>query len=100
MYDVKFSKPFKNAFKKLGKQSPPIVSKITEAIDSVRTNPNIGGLKQGDLKGVRCLDFYHQGANYELAYELEATMDGSTHVVLLLLVGTRENFYKELKRLI
>ena len=64
-------------------------------IEAVREDPGIGEAKTGDLAGVYCRDIYHQKTNYELAYTL-IEQDGETVVVIL--AGTRENFYEELKR--
>jgi hypothetical protein len=42
-------------------------------------------------------DMYHQGVNYEIAYRV---FQYAQTVVIVILVGTRENFYEELKRLL
>lgn len=98
MFDMKTSKRFNKAVVKLGKSNKGLASSIGEAMDEIRANPLAGELKTGDLEGIRCLDFRYSGTNYELAYDLEEDQDGNIIVVLLLLVGTRENFYEELKR--
>jgi hypothetical protein len=64
-------------------------------IEAVAADPTIGEAKTGDMAGVYCRDVYHQKTNYELAYTL-IEQDGETVVVIL--AGTRENFYEELKR--
>jgi hypothetical protein len=69
--------------------------KFRQEIEAVREDPGIGEAKTGDLAGVYCRDIYHQKTNYELAYTL-IEQDGETVVVIL--AGTRENFYEELKR--
>ena len=85
-----------------------------DAIAAVLDDPGIGKMKHADLRGIQCVDIYYQKTNYELAYcvvESEAekaeapdfASDGSLQrepetVVVVLLAGTRENFYKELKR--
>ena len=56
----------------------------------------IGEVKKGDLKGYFCVDLNHLGTNYELCYTLEEDEDGQ--LVLIILMGPRENFYPELKR--
>lgn len=98
MFDIKTTPRFNKASKKLAKGNASIATKIVESMDAIRTNPYIGDLKHGDLKGIRCLDFYVSGTNYELAYDIEEDEDGNITIVLLLLIGTRENFYNELKR--
>ena len=66
-----------------------------QEIEAILEDPVIGEAKSGDLAGVYCRDIYHQKTNYELAYTL-VEQDGETVVVIL--AGTRENFYEELKR--
>lgn len=98
MLAIKPSKPFEKSLKKLVKSNRHLLPLLTDAIHSIRVQPYIGDAKTGDLRGIRCVDIYYQRTNYELAYSLEEDEDGNPIIVLLLLVGTRENFYKELKR--
>lgn len=100
MFDFKTSKRFDKAAAKLMKANKGLAVSISAAMDTIRSNPLAGELKTGDLEGIRCLDFKYSGTNYELAYDLEEDQNGNIIVVLLLLVGTRENFYEELKRYI
>ncbi|MBQ9615917.1 MAG: type II toxin-antitoxin system RelE/ParE family toxin [Selenomonadaceae bacterium] len=72
-----------------------------DAIDSILANPSIGEDKQGDLAGVKGYDIYYCKINYELAYTVETVIDeetGETEIVVVIMAGTRENFYDELKR--
>ena len=64
-------------------------------IAAIRDDPNSGDAKTGDLAGVYCRDVFYNKTNYELAYTL-IEMENETIVVIL--AGTRENFYSELKR--
>ena len=61
-----------------------------------RANPKIGEAKSGDLQGIFSLDIFHAGQHYELAYRVSPVDHGE--MVVILLAGTRQNFYKELKR--
>ena len=85
-------------FKKLGKQDKKLQLKFKAAIQSILEKPTTGVAKTGDLSGVYGYDIYHQGTNYEIAYYVEEDQDGNLIVVIL--AGTRENFYDELKRYI
>lgn len=67
-----------------------------EAITAIRTDPFCGSPKSGDLKGIYGYDVFYKGTNYELAYRLEENEEGE--IVVVILAGTRENFYDELKR--
>lgn len=66
------------------------------AILAIRRDPTIGMEKTGDLKGIFSFDLHYKGTNYELAYRIYKDENGD--LILILLAGTRENFYKELKR--
>jgi len=58
-------------------------------------NPQIGSPKKGDLSGIYGYDIYHNKTNYELSYQIEIIDET---VVIVILAGTRENFYEQLKR--
>ncbi len=64
-------------------------------IDAVRNDPSIGEAKTGDLTGVYCRDIFYNRTNYELAYTV---IEKEHETVVVILAGTRENFYTELKR--
>lgn len=66
-----------------------------EAINRILADPTIGEAKTGDLSGILGYDIYYNKTNYELAYLVEY-QDGQ--VVVVIMAGTRENFYEELKR--
>ena len=68
--------------------------KFQKAVDAIMEDPSIGEMKHGDLAGVRCCDIYHQRTNYELAYHVAYVND---EVVVVIMAGTRENFYEALK---
>ena len=64
-------------------------------------NPFVAEEKVGDLKGIRSYDIYYSKINYELAYMIEYIQDedkNKPEMIIVILAGTRENFYNELKR--
>ncbi len=67
-----------------------------KAIFRIRENPRSGEAKSGDLRGIFSLDVFHAGQNYELAYRVSKLENDD--VIVILLAGTRQNFYRELKR--
>lgn len=95
MYEVKFSKPAERYLKKI--KDKHLLSIFKEAIDDLKANPYIGTQKTGDLRGVYGHDVEYDGVFYELAYRI---YEDNGHLVVIILAGTRENFYEELKRLI
>ncbi|OIJ21760.1 hypothetical protein BKP45_03415 [Anaerobacillus alkalidiazotrophicus] len=82
--------------KKIRKTDRVLFKKIEAAITSIRLDPRVGEPKKGDLKGYSSLDINHLRTNYELCYTLE--VDESGNVVLIIMIGPRENFYEDLKR--
>ncbi|KAF1086336.1 hypothetical protein SPSYN_00054 [Sporotomaculum syntrophicum] len=94
MLPVVYTPMAEKYFKKL--KDKQLKNSFKEAIVSIRTNPQIGDAKSGDLKGIYSLDIYYNRTNYELAYRISQLENGE--IVVIIMAGTRENFYKELKR--
>ena len=92
----KLSKRAAKELQKIRKTDRKLFEKMDAAIQKIRQNPYVGSVKKGDLKGYFCLDIHHVGTNYELCYGLEE--DGNGDIVLIILLGPRENFYEQLKR--
>lgn len=66
-----------------------------EAVDRIREDSAAGEAKTGDLSGIFCYDIYYHKTNYELAYTVEYLEE---KIVVVIMAGTRENFYEQLKR--
>lgn len=73
----------------------PLKDKFQAVIDQIMLDPHFGELKTGDLSGVYCCDIFYNKTNYELAYTI---IEENGETVVVILAGTRENFYEELKR--
>ncbi|MDK2821936.1 MAG: mRNA interferase RelE/StbE [Clostridia bacterium] len=73
----------------------PLKAAFQKAVDEILKDPYMGEPKTGDLSGVFCYDIYYNKTNYELAYTI---IEEGNSTVVVILAGTRENFYKELKR--
>ena len=93
MYEIVFSPAAARYIKKIREKG--LKSAFKEAFDSIAENPYIGIEKVGDLAGVYGLDVYYNKTNYEIAYRIYEDGD---KLVVVILAGTRENFYDELKR--
>jgi mRNA interferase RelE/StbE len=83
------SSVFARAYKKLHLQQKQDVDKAVEAII---LEPLSGEAKRGDLAGIYVYKFKSQNQLVLLAYEFDPK---TRH---LLLLGSHENFYRELKR--
>lgn len=80
-------------FKKL--KDKKLKEKFAEAIKKIKENPEIGEMKKSDLAGIYGYDIFYNKINYELAYTIKIE---DKKIVIILLAGTRENFYKSLKK--
>jgi mRNA-degrading endonuclease YafQ of YafQ-DinJ toxin-antitoxin module len=89
MTDVLQSSGFRRAYKRLNSNQK---ADVDEAVAAIVDNPALGEAKKGDLAGVFVYKFQCIGRRFLLAYEY----DPETR--WLLLVGTHENFYRDLKR--
>jgi len=97
--NLRFMPPAAKYLKKIKDKN--LKSLYRQAIDAILDNPFIGEEKTGDLKGIRGYDIYYNKTNYELAYMIEyMQIEGrdEPEMVVVIMVGTRENFYDELKR--
>ena len=91
MYTVIIPNSVKKDLKKLDK---PIVNKILNLFESLSNNPFQGISLSGDFSDFRKVELRQQGIHYRIAYRIiEEKIE-----VHVLHIGTRENFYAELKR--
>ena len=93
MTEVKFLPPAAKFLKKL--KDKKLKALYQEAIDKICEDHLAGELKTGDLAGVYGYDIYYNKTNYELAYTVEYVED---KVIVVIMAGTRENFYDQLKQ--
>ena len=80
---------FKRAYKRL---HPNQKADVDDAVADIVKDPTLGVEKKGDLAGVFVHKFKSNGQLTMLAYEY----DPGTR--LLLLLGSHENFYRDLKQ--
>ena len=93
MTEVRFLPPAAKYIKKL--KDKKLKSLYQEAIDKIREDHTVGQAKLGDLSGIYSYDIFYNKTNYELAYRVEYVED---KVIVVIMAGTRENFYDQLKR--
>ncbi|WP_440453305.1 type II toxin-antitoxin system RelE/ParE family toxin [Psychrobacter sp. ASPA161_9] len=84
------SHSFKKAVKKLHKNQK---ADLDDAVRAIIDNPNLGVQKVGDLSSVRIYKFKMLKQLTLLAYQID---DGQL-VLTLLMIGTHENFYRDVK---
>ena len=82
---------FGKQIKKLHKNQK---SDLDQAVEYIINNPGIGDLKKGDLAGLQVYKFKMVNQLTLLAYQFD---DDADQLVLLVL-GSHENFYRDLKK--
>lgn len=95
MTEVRFLPPAAKYLKKI--KDPRLKALYRKAVDRIREDYTVGLPKTGDLAGIYGYDIYYNKTNYELAYTVEFTGDT---IIVVIMAGTRENFYEQLKRYI
>ena len=95
MFDVIFLPAARNYIKKIKDKN--LKKLIEEAINDIAEDYTIGEAKTGDLSGIYGYDVFYNKTNYEISYTVEEV---DNKVIIVIMVGTRENFYNELKKYI
>lgn len=93
MTEVRFLPPAAKFIKKI--KDKKLKSLYQQAIDKIRENHTVGESKTGDLNGIFGYDIFYNKTNYEIAYTVEYH---DNKIIVVIMAGTRENFYQELKR--
>ena len=92
-YDIRYNSAAVKYFKKIKDQK--LKSLYLNTINKLQSDPYIGEQKQGDLAGIYSIEIYYNRTNYELAYRI---YEKENKTVVVILAGTRENFYEQLRR--
>lgn len=93
MAELRFLPPAAKFLKKIKDKNLKLLYK--EALEKILQDHTVGEMKTGDLSGIYGYDIYYNKTNYELAYRVEYVDD---KIIVVIMAGTRENFYEELKR--
>ena len=93
MTEVRFMPPAAKYLKKI--KDKKLKGLFRDAINKIREDHTVGEAKTGDLRGIFGYDIYYNKTNYELAYTVEYEND---KIIVVIMAGTRENFYEQLKR--
>lgn len=91
--ELRFLPPARNYIKKI--QDKKLKAEFRNAFNKISDDYNVGEPKSGDLAGIYGYDVFYNKTNYEIAYKVHFEGDC---VIVVIMVGTRENFYQELKR--
>lgn len=95
-YNVLINRKVKKYIKKL-KDKKLKITILNAIYDEIAINPyEVGDIKNDDLSNFFAYKLRYKGTQYRIAY----TIDEDGRLVIIALVGTRENFYGELKKLL
>ncbi|WP_425060288.1 hypothetical protein SCACP_09740 [Sporomusa carbonis] len=83
-----------SAARELRKFDKPVRTKILTALDKIAENPFIGDPLKGDLATIYSYHLKVTGVEYRIAYQIKE----DEIIVIVMQIGTRENFYSELKK--
>lgn len=89
MISINQKPSFRRVYKKLHLQEKKVVD---EAIRAIQKDPSIGEVKKGDLAGLSVYKFKSNKQEKLLAYFHDETQ------LLLINLGSHENFYRDLKK--
>ena len=93
-YQLRQDPSFKRFTKEIKEKQ--LQDKIKGAIIEIQANPyEAGEQKKGDLFGVFCYNIRHAKVSYEIAYIIQ---EHNGKLIIVIHGGTRENFYKTLKK--
>lgn len=82
-----------SASRQLKKFDKPIRVKLINELEKIAENPYIGELLKGDLATIYSYHLKITGTEYRVAYQIKE----KEIVVVIMQIGTRENFYEKLK---
>lgn len=93
MYGYRFWPVFQRDLKKV--RDKKLKDKIVEGIETIRLDPLCGSGTIGDLAGMSTYEFNMSGVSYRIGYLVVE----QENLVVFILFGPRENFYRRAKRL-
>lgn len=91
--EIRLLPPARNYIKKI--KDKKLKTAFYEALVRISEDYTVGELKSGDLTGIYGYDIYYNKTNYEISYTV---LYKENTIIVVIMAGTRENFYKELKR--
>ena len=94
-YDINPSKQVIKYLRKL--KNRQLKEKFTDAIyGTIANDPYVGNEKHGDLKSYFAYGFKYDRVDYRIAY----TINDDNEIVIVVLAGSHEKFYEQLKRIV
>lgn len=93
-YNVRLAPRVIKYLKKL--KDKPLKQKFLDVIyNQIAIDPYAGEAKTGDLSGIRTIGFTHTKTQYRVTFIIDTNA-----IILILLVGSHENYCEVLKRMV
>lgn len=93
MYTIEYRR---SAVKELKKLDKPIRKEMVSQIKRCAEQPQAGKSLKGELSSYLSSDYTFKGVSYRIIY----TIDKKTKIITVEMVGSRENIYNHLKRML
>ncbi len=84
----------RSALKDLGKLEQSIKKELIQEIEKIKEQPDSGNPLKGDLKGYYSYSCRFAGVNYRMVY----SYDIDKSLIIIEMIGSRENIYETFKR--
>ena len=92
MYELIIPRSVEKDIRKLPRQLQKIIA--SEPLESIKSEPHQGKFLRGKSRGLRKYTFFYKGTEYRIVYRVSETAKSA----ILIMVGSRENFYERLER--
>jgi mRNA-degrading endonuclease RelE of RelBE toxin-antitoxin system len=88
MYELIIPRSVEKDIRKLPRQLQKIIA--SEPLESIKSEPHRGKFLRGKSRGLRKYTFFYKGTEYRVSETAKSA--------ILIMVGSRENFYERLER--
>jgi len=92
MYELVIPRSVEKDIGKLPRQLQKIIA--NEHLESIKSEPHQSGFLRGKSRGLRKYTFSYKGTEYRIVYKISETAKSA----ILIMIGSRENFYERLER--
>jgi len=92
MYEVVIPRSVVKDIDDLPRQLQKVLA--SKHLAAIQADPHAGSFLRGRFRGLRKRPLSHKGTEYRIVYKIS----DATRSVILIMVGSREDFYKRLER--
>jgi len=84
----------RSALKDIGKLEQSIKKELIQEVEKIKEQPDLGSPLKGDLKGYFSYSCRFAGVSYRIVY----SYDIDKSLIIIEMIGSRENIYETFKR--